>query len=232
MNAIILAAGLGTRFKEWTKDNHKSLFPIQGTPNIERTVLFLIDAGVSSIYIVTGHMSDKFGYLEKRYKQVELVHNTNYEIYNSIYTFSLILPYFSNSWVIDADTVLTENIFKDKPVRSTYFTVLRNSTSIEWCPIMSGDKVEDIMITDDALPSLSGVSYWDKGDCLILKKVYKIYMAKNYLIEPKLYWDNIAKENITKLNVTSVNVPSNTIFEMDTQKDYFTIVEYLKNGKK
>lgn len=40
MNAIILAAGLGTRFKEWTKDNHKSLFPIQGTPNIERTVLF------------------------------------------------------------------------------------------------------------------------------------------------------------------------------------------------
>ena len=38
MNAIILAAGLGSRLKELTKNKHKALFEIEGVPNIERTL--------------------------------------------------------------------------------------------------------------------------------------------------------------------------------------------------
>ena len=34
-NAIILAAGLGSRFKELTKNNHKALFKINETPNLK-----------------------------------------------------------------------------------------------------------------------------------------------------------------------------------------------------
>ncbi|WP_285397576.1 NTP transferase domain-containing protein [Lysinibacillus sp. fls2-241-R2A-57] len=227
MNAIILAAGLGSRFEEYTENNHKSLFPIQGTPNIERTILFLIDANISPIYIITGHMSDKFNYLKNRYIQVKLINNPYYEIFNSIYTFSLALPHFSNSWVIDADTVLTENIFKIKVTSSTYFTILRNSTSLEWCPIVRNNKVEDIIITNEARSSLSGISYWDKKDCLILEEVYKKYMTQNYLTNPKLYWDDIAKDNLNMLNVTAVNVPSNSLFEMDTIEEYRAIIKYL-----
>lgn len=229
MNAIILAAGLGTRFKEWTKENHKSLFPIQDIPNIERTICYLIEADITSIYIVTGHMSEKFLYLSKSYKQVKLIHNFNYANYNSIYTFSLVLPYFSNSWVIDADTVLTENIFKDNPQMSTYYTVLRNLTTIEWCPTLIDDKIVDILITDDTLPSLSGISYWHNNECNVIKNVYKKYMNEQYLLNSKLYWDDIVRENISSLNITAVKVPNYWIFEMDTQEEYFEIVKFLKN---
>ncbi|MGC6396742.1 NTP transferase domain-containing protein, partial [Pasteurella multocida] len=56
MNAIILAAGLGSRFKDVTKKIHKSLLPINGIPNIENTIQNLIEAGIDDIYIVTGHL--------------------------------------------------------------------------------------------------------------------------------------------------------------------------------
>lgn len=228
MNAIILAAGLGTRFKEWTKENHKSLFPIQGIPNIERTIQYLIEAEVQNIYIITGYMSEKFTFLEEQYKQVKLINNPYYENYNSIFTFSLALPYFSNSWVIDADTVLTENIFKQQPQGSTYFTVLRNYTSVEWCPIVRDDKIIDIKITDESLSSLSGISYWSKRDCMILKDNYKKYLTESYLLNKSLYWDNVAKDNIKELEVSVIKLPKNSVFEMDTQKDYVTIIKYFE----
>ena len=49
MNAIILAAGLGSRLKELTKNKHKALFEIEGIPNIERTINFLNEINIKEI---------------------------------------------------------------------------------------------------------------------------------------------------------------------------------------
>ena len=53
MNAIILAAGLGSRFKDITQSTHKSLLDIHGTPNLERTLAFLQQANINKIVIIT-----------------------------------------------------------------------------------------------------------------------------------------------------------------------------------
>ena len=58
MKAIILAAGVGSRFGLLTKDNHKSLLEICGIPIIERQIQILNKNKISNITIVTGHMSD------------------------------------------------------------------------------------------------------------------------------------------------------------------------------
>ncbi|MDC9620357.1 NTP transferase domain-containing protein [Xenorhabdus sp. XENO-7] len=68
MNAIILAAGLGSRFKELTINNHKALLPINGIPNIERTIQYLKEFGINEIHIVTGHMSHLFDYLKEKHQ--------------------------------------------------------------------------------------------------------------------------------------------------------------------
>ncbi|HDR1061262.1 TPA: NTP transferase domain-containing protein, partial [Pasteurella multocida] len=78
MNAIILAAGLGSRFKDVTKKIHKSLLPINGIPNIENTIQNLIEAGIDDIYIVTGHLSEQFSYLKEKYK-CKILNNEKYK---------------------------------------------------------------------------------------------------------------------------------------------------------
>ena len=84
MNAIILAAGLGSRFKDVTKTIHKALLPLKdGTPNIERTIEYLIDANIKDIYIVTGHLAYQFEYLRDKYN-CHLINNHHYDKYNNI----------------------------------------------------------------------------------------------------------------------------------------------------
>ncbi|HHH4566492.1 TPA: NTP transferase domain-containing protein, partial [Morganella morganii] len=67
MNAVILAAGLGSRFGDITKKTHKALLPIGGIPNIERTIQYLSEFGITEIVIVTGHLAHQFEYLQEKY---------------------------------------------------------------------------------------------------------------------------------------------------------------------
>ncbi|MEX4430554.1 NTP transferase domain-containing protein, partial [Haemophilus influenzae] len=165
MNAIILAAGLGSRFKDITQTTHKALLDIHGTPNLERTLAFLQQANIDKIVIITGHLHEQFEYLKKKY-DCTLIYNEKYREYNSIYSFSLAQDFFSDCYVIDADVVLNRNIFLTKPPHSTYFTVIRSKTHNEWLPILnSNGQVIRIEIGSLKQPSLSGVSYWTTRDC-------------------------------------------------------------------
>ena len=84
MNAIILAAGLGSRFKDITKKEHKSLLKIGGKPNLERTIEYLTDAKVEKIIIVVGYLKEKFDYLKEKYGDIiEFVYNDKYREYNN-----------------------------------------------------------------------------------------------------------------------------------------------------
>ncbi|WP_217580473.1 NTP transferase domain-containing protein [Lysinibacillus sp. GbtcB16] len=229
MNAIILAAGLGSRFKEWTKTKHKALLPINEVPNLERTIQFLNEAKIYDIYIITGHLANQFEYLIEKFPGVKLIYNEMYKEYNSIYSFNLSLPYFGDSFVIDADTVLLENIFlKLKPNQSTYFTINRTRQEKEWCPIIDAhQKVIDIMITDEERPSLSGISYWEQKDSEVIKQFFPKYLKLEKIKNTSLYWDNIPLYLIKILNVTVSRLEQSTVYEMDNQDDYLRIVKSI-----
>ncbi|EEW77477.1 D-glycero-alpha-D-manno-heptose 1-phosphate guanylyltransferase [Haemophilus influenzae] len=173
MNAIILAAGLGSRFKDITQSTHKALLDIHGTPNLERTLTFLRQANIDNIVIVTGYLHEQFNYLQEKYS-CTLIHNEKYREYNSIYSFSLAQDFFNDCYVIDADVVLNRNIFLTKPSHSRYFTVIRSKTHNEWLPILnSNGQVIRIEIGSLNQPSLSGVSYWTTRDCNIILNLLK-----------------------------------------------------------
>ena len=67
MNAIILAAGLGSRLKDITQKTHKALLKVFDEPNIERTIKFLKEINVDEIYVVTGYKAEDFLYLESKF---------------------------------------------------------------------------------------------------------------------------------------------------------------------
>ena len=226
MNAIILAAGLGSRLKEITKNKHKALIEIKGIPNIERTILYLKEAGIDEIYIVTGYLSSQFEYLTYKYG-CKLIKNNKYREYNNIYSFYLASKYLSDSYVIDSDVVLFKNIFLDKPVFSTYYTIIRpESDELEWNPILNEKGiVTDIIISSRHLPSLLGVSFWNQDDSKKILAELEKYNNLGILKNSRLYWDNIPMSLLDSMEIRVRELSISKAYEMDNIMHY----EFISN---
>ncbi len=232
MNAIILAAGLGSRFKDITKKEHKSLLKIGDKPNLERTIEYLTDAKVEKIIIVVGYLKEKFDYLKEKYGDIiEFVYNDKYREYNNIYSFYLAEKYFGDSFIVEADVVLFENVFF-KPEHSTYFTTTRQIESFEWNPITDDSgRIYKVEITDKKIPSIAGISYWTEKDAKVIKEHLKDYMNIEDLSNSKLYWDNIIADIYDEIYVTTYNIDNSLIYEMDNVENYEFINQKWKEIK-
>ncbi|OOF67894.1 CTP--phosphocholine cytidylyltransferase, partial [Rodentibacter caecimuris] len=216
----ILAAGLGSRFNEITLRTHKALLPINGTPNIEITIKYLIESGIEEIYIVTGHLSSQFNYLKEKYN-CNLIYNKFYKTYNNMYSFYLAKEYFGNSFVIDSDVVLFKNIFLNKPYSSFYYLITRpDSNKLEWIPTIENNKISKILVSNDKKPSLLGISYWTKIDAKKIKESLDRTISHNLLLDDSLYWDNIPIGLLDILNVEYKNLSIDDAYEIDNVEEY------------
>ncbi|WP_075321176.1 NTP transferase domain-containing protein [Histophilus somni] len=230
MNAIILAAGLGSRFREITQKKHKALLPLpNGIPNIEQTIIYLKQAGIHEIHIVTGYFAEQFDFLSSKYG-VNLIYNNFYKNYNNIYSFYCAIDYFGESFVIDSDVTLFSNIFNDTLKRSQYFLIQRNkSHNKEWIPIVKDNKVIDIIIDSLELPSLLGVSFWSNHDAVKIKSFLADYVNnENLLLDSSLYWDNIPMENLKELDIGVKLLNIKEAYEIDNLSEYDFIFHHLK----
>lgn len=230
MNAIILAAGLGSRFREITQKKHKALLPLpNGIPNIEQTIIYLKQAGIHEIHIVTGYFAEQFDFLSGKYG-VNLIYNKFYKKYNNIYSFHCAIEHFGESFVIDSDVTLFSNIFNNQLKRSQYFLIQRNkSHNKEWIPIVKDNRVIDIIIDSLELPSLLGVSFWSNNDAVKIKSFLADYVNnENLLLDSSLYWDNIPMENLTELDIGVKLLNIKEAYEIDNLSEYEFIFNHLK----
>lgn len=113
MQAVILAAGMGKRLGEYTKNNTKCMVPVNGTPLIDRTLGQLSKLGLSRVVIVVGYEGKKLmDYLgtERDGLKIEYVNNPIYDKTNNIYSLAL-----AEKQLQEDDTLLIESdlIFDD-----------------------------------------------------------------------------------------------------------------------
>lgn len=74
MQAMILAAGLGTRLRPWTLEHPKALVPVQGVPMLGRVILRLREQGFSRIVVNVHHFAGQIvDFLNSRDFGVEIV---------------------------------------------------------------------------------------------------------------------------------------------------------------
>ena len=59
MDAVIVAAGAGTRMMPLTSDTHKCLLAVNGRPIIEYSLAVLREQGIKHITMVTGHQDQQ-----------------------------------------------------------------------------------------------------------------------------------------------------------------------------
>ena len=225
MRAILLAAGMGTRLRPLTLETPKSLVNVNGKPMLETQIEFLREKGIDEIIVVTGYLSEKFEYLKRKYG-VTLVHNDKYDIYNNIYTMSLVKEYLPNSYVIDADVYIHNNFIDETITKSTYFSGYKEGFKNEWIiEFDSEDNVYGIKVGNDSGYILCGVSYWSEEDGnIIVKRLEEVIKNGSF---DNLYWDNIVKDNIERLDVKIRKIKSDDCFEIDSLEDLEKVNNYI-----
>lgn len=65
MNAIILAAGMGTRLRPLTNDRPKCLVEVNGIPMVERQIQFLKEKGIDDITLISGYKAEALDFLKE-----------------------------------------------------------------------------------------------------------------------------------------------------------------------
>jgi len=88
MKALIIAAGVGRRLKELSKDEPKPVINLLGLSLIERVILTTKQAGVDEFIIVIGYRGDKIkskiGTGEKYNVKIDYVQNNEWQKGNGI----------------------------------------------------------------------------------------------------------------------------------------------------
>lgn len=123
MQAVILAAGMGKRLGELTKNNTKCMVKINGISLINRLLEQLSKLSLNKIIIVIGYEGEKLkNYLGYSYKTIEIeyIENPIYNKTNNIYSL-----YLAKEKLLEDDTILIESdlIFED-----SIFTLLEQSS--------------------------------------------------------------------------------------------------------
>lgn len=231
MNAIILAAGLGSRLRPLTLTTPKSQIVVGGKSLIERQIEFLKASGVDEIIVVTGYLHEKFTYLQEKYA-VQLIHNDKFADYNNIYSIYLAKDYLGDSFVVDADIYMHTNFIPSKMTKSTYFSSYKDCfENEEW--VLQYDKntkkLQQVVVVKDnqgAGRIMSGVSFWTKADALVLTAKLEAAIASRDF--KNMYWDYMVTENLDLLDVYVNELSDNDMFEIDTLNDLTALEAWLQ----
>ena len=113
MQAIILAAGMGKRLGEYTRNNTKCMVPVNGTPLIDRMLNQLSRLNLNRVVIVVGYEGKKlmeYVGAERNGLRIEYIENSVYDRTNNIYSLAL-----AKEKMQEDDTLLLESdlIFED-----------------------------------------------------------------------------------------------------------------------
>lgn len=118
MQAIILAAGMGRRLGDYTKENTKCMIPVNGVRLIDRVLTYLLHLDISRVVIVVGYqrqnLIDHVGNLYHNKLKIEYIENPVYDKTNNIYSLYLAKDILAadDTILLESDLIYEEGILK------------------------------------------------------------------------------------------------------------------------
>lgn len=189
-NAIIMAAGFGSRLQPITNTTPKPLISVCGEVIIENIISAIKSKGIEQIVVVVGYKAEQFEYLADKYG-VTLVQNPDYAIANNISSMYYAREYLGGTLVIDGDQLVkNRDIVQPKIEKSGYCCYYVQGHTDEWLLKLNNTKVVECSRTggEDGW-ELKGLSYWTKADGEQLRELVKQeYESGN----TNIYWDDVA----------------------------------------
>ena len=238
MQAIIMAAGIGSRLGSLTDDKPKAFLEIKGKKLIEINLDVLKSFGITDIIIVTGYMCEKFEELTKDMPGVKCVFNPFYEMVNVLGSFYIGQEYLKDEdfLYLHADTLADPSVFKKMmdTEGDIVMPVDFKECDEEAMKVTTADgkvtQVSKLIPLDKAEGEFIGICKIKKELIPSLKAASKKLLKKK---EFKSYFEAAIQELIDVGSYEAVSVPTEGAFwsEIDFLEDYErTIIEIGGSG--
>lgn len=228
-NAIIMAAGMSSRFVPISFEKPKALINIRGEILIERQIRQLQEKGIHDIMIVVGYKKEQFEYLKEKYG-VQLIENEDYHIRNNHSSIYAARSYLNNTYVCSADNYFTVNPFEPEVNGSYYAALFSRGKTNEWClQTDHDDLITGVRIGGEGAWYMMGHTFWDRAFSnrfvQILETVYQKEDIKSKL------WEDIYRENLGTLHMKIRRYQPGQIYEFDTLDELRTFdSRYLEDS--
>ena len=131
MQAIILAAGMGKRLKELTRNNTKCMVEVNGVTLIDRMLHQIESKNLKRIVIVVGYEGEKLkNYISTLQIKTPIIYINNpiYDKTNNIYSLAL-----AKDYLCEDDTLLFESdlIFEDSVIDALLYDERETLTLVD-----------------------------------------------------------------------------------------------------
>jgi len=202
-NAIILAAGFGSRFVPLTYVTPKGLLKVKGTPMIERQIEQLKACGIDEIIVVVGYLKESFDYLIDKYG-VKLIYNPEYAAKNNFVSLYYVLDYLRRSYVLLADFWIEQSIFNTWETDSWYCCTYQQGETDEWAVTTDAkDRITGITIGGADTWALVGPAFFTQP----FSAVFAELTRRRYQTPgtDNDYWENILIDHLADLPPLYIN---------------------------
>ncbi len=218
-NAVILAAGMSTRFVPFNYEKPKGLLEVKGEVLIERQIRQLREKSIEQIIIVVGHMKEQFEYLVDKFGVI-LVEADDYAVKNNHASVYAARDYLKNTIITSSDLYFTDNIFQTYAYDAYYCTIFIPGKTAERgvetddddriFDTFYGDKCYDIWVT-------LGYAFFSKRFSNNFLKI----MEKEFDLPETSgkFWADIQDEHLEELYMYAKRVDSNVIHEFDSLEE-------------
>lgn len=226
-NAIVMAAGMSTRFAPLSYETPKGLLNVRGQRLIEREIEQLQEVGITDITVVVGYMKEKMFYLADKYG-IKIVVNEDYYRYNNTSTLMQVIDQLDNTYICSSDNYFTENPFEKYVYRGYYSSVYADGPTDEYCLTTdSHGLITNVKIGGENAWTMLGHVYFDRSFSSlfrdILKREYEHPLTKEQL------WEDLYIRYIKELSLYSRQYESGVINEFDSLDELRCFDEHYLN---
>lgn len=227
-NAIIMAAGLSSRFAPISYVKPKGTLSVRGEVLIERQIRQLQEAGIHDITVVVGYKKEYFFYLKDKLG-VDIVVNPDYATRNNNSSVWRVRDRLANTYICSSDDYFVENPFEPYVWKAYYAAEYEAGATKEWCMTTGANgRITKVTVGGHDAWVMLGHAYFDRE----FSRKFVCFLEEDY-DKPETagkLWESIYLDHIADLDMVSRQYPKGVIYEFDSLDELRSFdLDFMRN---